>query len=113
MTRVVPLERELAVTFRFFPRGQPPETRLTEGKRNEHKEAARTGHGADRPGRVVAQSGLRRAVTLDPSLCAPVINRFTLRIDNPYFPLQEEQRSVLQGEEDGELIGLRITVLGR
>jgi hypothetical protein len=55
--------------------------------------------------------GSARAVTLDPSLCAPVINRFTLRIDNPYFPLQEEQRSVLQGEEDGELIGLRITVL--
>jgi hypothetical protein len=48
---------------------------------------------------------------LDPGLCAPDQNRFTLRIDNPYFPLPVGQRWVLLGEEEGELTGLRITVL--
>ena len=49
--------------------------------------------------------------TLDPSLCAPGKHEFTLDIDNPYFPLQVGQQWVLAGEEDGESLGLQITVL--
>lgn len=49
---------------------------------------------------------------LDPSLCAPS-NTFSTTITNPYFPLQVGQRWVYQGKEQGETIGLRITVLNR
>jgi hypothetical protein len=50
-------------------------------------------------------------LTLDPSLCAPGLHEFTLTIDNPYFPLPARQQWVLAGEEDGEPLGLQITVL--
>jgi hypothetical protein len=49
---------------------------------------------------------------VDPSACAPS-NTFTTTIDNPYFPLPVGQRWVYQGKEQGETIGLRITVLNR
>jgi hypothetical protein len=50
---------------------------------------------------------------LDPALCAPSENTFSLTIDNPYFPLSVGQQWVYSGKEQGETIGLRITVLGR
>jgi len=48
---------------------------------------------------------------LDLRLCAPDQNRFTLDIDNDFFPLPVGQRWVLSGEDEGQTIGLRITVL--
>ena len=50
---------------------------------------------------------------LDLALCAPGQNSFTLVIDNPFFPLPVGQRWVLLGEEDGQTIGLQITVLNK
>jgi hypothetical protein len=48
---------------------------------------------------------------LDPAVeCAPN-QSFTLTIDNPYFPLPVGQQWVYLGKEQGETIGLRITVL--
>jgi hypothetical protein len=49
---------------------------------------------------------------LDPSLCAPS-NTFSTTINNPYFPLPVGQTWVYQGKEEGETIGLRITVTNR
>jgi hypothetical protein len=46
---------------------------------------------------------------LDLALCAPRQNTFTL--DNTYFPLEVGQVWVYQGNEQGQTIGLRITVL--
>jgi hypothetical protein len=48
---------------------------------------------------------------LDLALCAPRQNTFTLEIDNTYFPLEVGQVWVYQGNEQGQTIGLRITVL--
>jgi hypothetical protein len=50
---------------------------------------------------------------LDPALCAPSQNTFSLTIDNPYFPLVAGQQWAYVGREQGETIGLRITVLNR
>lgn len=47
---------------------------------------------------------------LDLRLCAPDQNRFTLDINNDFFPLPVGQRWVLSGEDEGQTIGLRITV---
>jgi hypothetical protein len=38
---------------------------------------------------------------LDPALCAPDANAFTLTIDNPYFPLPVGQQWVYSGKEQG------------
>jgi hypothetical protein len=52
------------------------------------------------------------APELDLSLCAPPRqNTFTLEIDNTYFPLPVDQVWVYRGTEQGQTIGLRITVL--
>jgi hypothetical protein len=48
---------------------------------------------------------------LDLDLCAPDQNTFTLTIDNAYFPLPVGREWVYTGKEQGEQIGLRITVL--
>jgi hypothetical protein len=48
---------------------------------------------------------------LDPALCAPGKNTFTLAIDNSFFPLPAGRRWVFTGSENGERVGLRITVL--
>lgn len=48
---------------------------------------------------------------LDLALCARDQNSFTLMIDNTYFPLPVGQQWVLTGKEQGEFIGLQITVL--
>jgi hypothetical protein len=48
---------------------------------------------------------------LDLSLCAPRQNTFSLNIDNTYFPLIVGQQWVYQGTEQGQTIGLQITVL--
>ena len=49
---------------------------------------------------------------LDPALCSPN-QSFSTTITNSYFPLPVGQRWVYQGREQGETIGLRITVLNR
>jgi hypothetical protein len=51
------------------------------------------------------------ALPLDPALCAPDQNTFSLTIDNPYFPLPVGQQWVYSGREQGEAVGLQITVL--
>lgn len=48
---------------------------------------------------------------LDPGLCAPGKNTFSLNIDNPYFPLPVGRQWVYTGKEQGERLGLQITVL--
>jgi hypothetical protein len=48
---------------------------------------------------------------LDPALCAPDENSFTLAIDNSFFPLPAGQQWVYTGKEQGQSLGLRITVL--
>jgi hypothetical protein len=48
---------------------------------------------------------------LDPALCAPGRNTFTLAIDNPFFPLPQGRRWVFTGREQGGRVGLQITVL--
>ena len=48
---------------------------------------------------------------LDPSLCAPGRHEFTLNIDNRYFPLPVGQQWDLTGVDEGERLGLQITVL--
>jgi hypothetical protein len=48
---------------------------------------------------------------LDPALCAPDQNTFSLTIDNSYFPLPVGQQWVYQGKDKGQTVGLRITVL--
>jgi hypothetical protein len=48
---------------------------------------------------------------VDP-LCAPT-QTFSTTINNPYFPLPVGQRWVYQGKEQGETLGLQITVLSR
>jgi hypothetical protein len=50
---------------------------------------------------------------LPPSLCDPDQNTFSLNIDNAYFPLPVGQVWVYTGKEQGQTIGLRITVLNR
>ncbi|HSE95769.1 MAG TPA: hypothetical protein VLD61_07740 [Methylomirabilota bacterium] len=53
-----------------------------------------------------------RGVDLDLALCAPDQNVFTLNIDNPFFPLPVGRQWILVGDDDGEILGLQITVLG-
>jgi hypothetical protein len=50
------------------------------------------------------------STSLDLALCAPDQNSFTLEIDNSYFPLPVGQQWVLTGKEQGQTIGLQITV---
>jgi hypothetical protein len=52
-----------------------------------------------------------KGTVLDPALCDPATNTFSLTIDNGYFPLPVGQQWVLGGQDQGESIGLRITVL--
>jgi hypothetical protein len=47
---------------------------------------------------------------LDLELCAPDEQRFTLDIGNKYFPLPVRQQWIYSGEEEGQTLGLRITV---
>jgi hypothetical protein len=48
---------------------------------------------------------------LDLGLCAPDQNSFTLTIDNRFFPLPVGQQWTYSGREQGQTLGLRITVL--
>jgi hypothetical protein len=48
---------------------------------------------------------------LDVALCAPNQNTFTIEIDNRFFPLPVGQQWVLAGNEQGQNLGLQITVL--
>lgn len=52
-----------------------------------------------------------RSTKLDLSLCAPGKNNFTLTVDNRFFPLPVGRQSVLTGREQGERLGVRISVL--
>jgi hypothetical protein len=47
------------------------------------------------------------------ALCAPDRNTFSVQIDNPYFPLPVGREWVLVGNDQGQTIGLRVTVLNR
>ena len=49
--------------------------------------------------------------TLDVSLCDPDVATFTLDSTNPYYPLKVGLQTILEGEEDGELIRVERTVL--
>jgi hypothetical protein len=60
---------------------------------------------------LVLAPGPAIAAQLDPSLCAPDTNSFTTDITNPYFPLGVGQQWVLSGIDEGQTIGLQITVL--
>ena len=65
--------------------------------------------GAQIPGASIAAAAPE--TPLDLALCAPDQNTFTLVIDNAYFPLSVGDQWVLTGKEQGQTIGLRITVL--
>ena len=56
-------------------------------------------------------TGAPPGTPLDPDLCAPDQNTFSLNIDNAYFPLPVGRVWVYTGKEQGQTIGLRITVL--
>jgi hypothetical protein len=56
--------------------------------------------------------GAKPGEELDLALCAPEQNSFSLTIDNAYFPLPVGQQWVYRGKEQGQTIGLLITVLG-
>jgi hypothetical protein len=56
-------------------------------------------------------AGSAQAQTLDLALCDPRQHTFTTNIDNQFFPLPVGQRWIYSGKEQGETIGLRITVL--
>jgi hypothetical protein len=58
-----------------------------------------------------ATSAAAKEKQLDLALCAPDRNRFTLDIDNSFFPLPVGQQWVLFGIDEGQPVGLRITVL--
>jgi hypothetical protein len=48
---------------------------------------------------------------LDPALCAPGRNTFSLTIDNAFFPLPVGRQWVFTGREQGERVGLQISVV--
>jgi hypothetical protein len=50
------------------------------------------------------------AGTLDLALCAPDQNTFTVNIDNAFYPLPVGQQWVLVGDDEGQTVGLQITV---
>jgi hypothetical protein len=58
-----------------------------------------------------ATAGSAKAQTLDLALCDPHQHTFTTNITNQFFPLPVGQEWVYFGVEQGEPIGLRITVL--
>jgi hypothetical protein len=60
-----------------------------------------------------ATAGSAKAQTLDLALCDPRQHTFTLNIDNPYFPLPVGRQWVYSGREQGQTIGLQITVLNQ
>ena len=61
---------------------------------------------------TASPTGAQTATTeLDLALCAPRENTFSLNIDNTYNPLPVGQQWVYQGNEQGQTIGLQITVL--
>ncbi len=49
--------------------------------------------------------------TLDIAVCNPTAGPFSLEIDNTYFPLPVGQVSVLEGDDEGTLVRVEITVL--
>lgn len=52
-----------------------------------------------------------KTTQLDLSLCAPDQNAFSLDVDNAFYPLPVGQQWVYSGQEQGQTLGLRITVL--
>lgn len=48
---------------------------------------------------------------LDISVCAPSAGPFSLTIDNDFFPLSVGSQLVLEGDDDGTLVSVQITVL--
>jgi hypothetical protein len=62
---------------------------------------------------VVTAAPTAEAQTLDPALCDPTQHTFTTDVTNQFFPLPARQQWIYSGKEQGETIGLRITVLNR
>jgi hypothetical protein len=61
----------------------------------------------------VAAPGSAKAQTLDLALCDPRQHAFTTNVTNQFFPLPVGQQWVYFGVEQGEPIGLQITVLNQ
>jgi hypothetical protein len=61
----------------------------------------------------VTAPGSAKAQTLDLALCDPRQHTFTTNITNQFFPLPARQQWVYFGVEQGEPIGLQITVLNQ
>jgi hypothetical protein len=61
----------------------------------------------------VTAPGSAKAQTLDLALCDPRQHTFTTNITNQFFPLPLRQQWVYFGVEQGEPIGLQITVLNQ
>lgn len=59
----------------------------------------------------VGTAGGAAAANLNPALCAPGQNSFTLDINNPFFPLQVGQQWTYFGKDQGQSSGLHIRVL--
>jgi hypothetical protein len=62
---------------------------------------------------LAPSSAVGATTPLPLSLCDPAQNTFTTTITNPFFPLPVGQQWVYSGQEQGQTIGLRITVLNR
>lgn len=60
---------------------------------------------------VLAGPGGAASQRMDLALCAPDHNTFTLAVDNRFFPLPVGQQWVYSGQEQGQTLGLQITVL--
>lgn len=56
-------------------------------------------------------AGAAKAQTLDLALCDPRQHTFTTDITNQFFPLPVGRRWIYSGKEQGETIGLQVTVL--
>jgi hypothetical protein len=57
------------------------------------------------------RGGFHGEKRLDPSVCDPAREDFTLASTNPWFPIDVGRVWEYEGEEDGETVELRITVL--
>jgi hypothetical protein len=56
-------------------------------------------------------TGAPQGAQLDLALCAPAADKFTLPVTNPYFPLPVGREWAFVGKEQGQDLGLRVTVL--
>lgn len=71
--------------------------------------------GCGHPGETTGEerAGTERSVMLDPHVCAPRPDAFSLEPTNRYFPIAVGRSWLLEGESDGELTTVFIRVLDR